>query len=295
MVRVRGVRGSRLNWKRSREAVASLVISAVTAYWQLRLLEMATNITVAYTWMMDACWKGGQQPFYRCRVLGPLITIALGNNLAAFEHFILIALFLAGLIYWRLDGVRGFAIFHAGFALLASPMFSGWDTAEMVLWPAFVVCVVERKSLRWFVPIFALAMLNRPTALFMAVWMVLHGLSTGKKEWQVVGIVCAGVGLAWMHTMNHSSGASSGPMDTWLSYRGDFAESHVWQCVTGVTWLTGSLYALILPSIWAIRRRYPMLALTWGLMFVGIFSLGAVWETRIYCDFIPLFALAAPL
>ncbi|HZZ39620.1 MAG TPA: hypothetical protein VFE06_10830, partial [Acidobacteriaceae bacterium] len=57
--------------------------------------------------------------------------------------------------------------------LLSPPWLYAWDYLGVVAFFVFVIMVVARKTWPWFVVLFAVAILNRESAEFIALWMVI--------------------------------------------------------------------------------------------------------------------------
>jgi len=153
------------------------IVCAVAALLQLHLLQMASgNLANNLPDWINTVWNRQGWPGYRSRVLGVGLIKLAGGDMRAYMIVTGVALFIAGLLAWRLAGALGLGILHAAFAVFASPWFSPWDMFEPAIFLAFVVLVVEEKSWRWFVALFAVSIFNLQTAMWIPLWMVLTGV-----------------------------------------------------------------------------------------------------------------------
>jgi len=150
----------------------------------------------------------------------------------AFRIVTFIALTLGGALSWYLDGAGGLGIYHAGFALVANPWFAPWDIFGSVLFTAFVVFVVERKSYRWFASLFAVAIFNHQSAMFIPLWMILS------RRMVFVGVLCADVGIWLMWFLQHSGGANLGLFAFGSGYGTDYAQERILENVRNTGWMT---------------------------------------------------------
>jgi hypothetical protein len=84
-----------------------------------------------------------------------------------------------------------------------------WDFTEAGFLLALAWLAVEGKSLRWLLGLFVIALLNRESAVYLAVYMVatgaatkVYGQGTG-KQMMVWGVALAVVGLAWTEALRN--------------------------------------------------------------------------------------------
>jgi len=154
-------------------------------------------------------------PYWRecqSRVLSPYAVKAIAllthSHVAAHILFGILMLTLAGCVAWNLGEKVGgdtksalisFLAMQMGFTSLLSPHWLyAWDFTGLVLFLVFVIFVAESKRWPWFVALFSVAILNRESAEFIALWMVLDPLIK-RRNWTMfaAGACCglAGVGL----------------------------------------------------------------------------------------------------
>jgi hypothetical protein len=150
-----------------------LLVCVAAALLQVHLLEMASGdlSNNMGAWITHQGWPG-----YRSRVLGLWLIRLAGDDVRGFMEVTGVALTVAGLLSWRLGGAAGLGIMHALFAVWASPWFAPWDMLEPAIFIAFVVLVAEEAAWYWFAGLFAVAIFNLQSAMFIAAWMVLEGI-----------------------------------------------------------------------------------------------------------------------
>lgn len=263
------------------------ILSAVCALAQIRLLQ-ASGMDTNLTFGMDVVWKQNGWPGYRSRLLGPALIHLLGGNLRAFLIVTFVALVIGGLLSWRLAGPAGLGIYHAGFALVATPWFSPWDMLDPVFFTAFVIFVVEMKPHPWFIALFAVAIFNLQSAMFIALWMILS------RQMIVPGLVCMLAGTAIMWFLQHSGQPKLGLFAFNSGYGTDYAQERVLENLRNQGWLTAGISAVIVGAAIAVMQYgYMALGLTYLALLAATMLFGIVTETRVYLDFIPLLILAA--
>jgi len=124
---------------------------------------------------------------YQNRVLGPytvhLIERITGDYLVSYVALAILLLTLAGIIAWMLgqrigqntwSAFSSILLFHLAFAfLLANPWLYIWDYFGVVIFLIFIYLVVNGKTWLWFLGLSAIAVLNRESVYFIALWMLL--------------------------------------------------------------------------------------------------------------------------
>ena len=125
---------------------------------------------------------------YQNRILGPyllkdLASLSSGDYLGAYTIMMIAILAVAGYQAWligrKLGGERtgwfGLVVLHLTFALqLSKPWLYVWDLLGLNIFLAFVYFVVSGRPWYWFVALFAIAILNRESGQFIALWLILE-------------------------------------------------------------------------------------------------------------------------
>ncbi len=265
------------------------LLAAVCALAQVKLLRMASsNLDTALTYVMRAVWAQTEWAGYRSRLLAPTLIHFLGGDMRAFLAITFISLVIGGLLSWRLAGPAGLGIYHAAFAFVANPWFAPWDIFGPVLFTLFVLFVVERRPALWFIVLFAVAIFDRQSAMFIALWMVIS------RKMIVPGLVCAAAGIFVMWFFQHSGAPKLGLFAFASGYGNDYAQERILENLHNIIdWLVaGILVVIVGAAVTVMRRGYTALGLTFLALLATTVLLGIVTETRVYLDFIPILVLA---
>jgi hypothetical protein len=125
---------------------------------------------------------------------------------------------IAAFLCWRMGkkyggnnqgATLGLTVFVLSFALLLSPPWLySWDFTDIIVFLVFIDLVLSNASLVWFAVLFGLAIWNRDSANFIALWLILDPLirfsyvrryrlpSIPLDWWRVgVGLTCIGIGV----------------------------------------------------------------------------------------------------
>jgi hypothetical protein len=160
---------------------------------------------------------------FQSRVLGPYIIKALSFSLAknystAYVWFQIITVAIAAFLCWRLgrkyggddqSALQALMVFVICFVwLLSPPLPMSWDIIDIIVFIVFIDFILSGSSLPWFVGLFAISILNRDSACFIALWLILdalicfvfsrrYNLSKTPFDWHrlFAGAICIGVGL----------------------------------------------------------------------------------------------------
>ena len=131
-------------------------------------------------------WK-----LFQSRVLGPYIIKVLSFGSldyygTAYVCFQIVTVAIAGFLSWRLgrkygsgdqSAMLGLTLFVTCFALLLSPpLLYSWDFIDIIVFLVFVDFVLSDVSLPWFLGLFAIAIWNRDSAVFIALWLIFDPL-----------------------------------------------------------------------------------------------------------------------
>jgi hypothetical protein len=129
---------------------------------------------------------------YQSRVLAPYIIkiFSFGSeDRFATVHiwFQIINVAIAAFLCWRLGRKHGgddrsallaFGLFVMCFALLLSPPYIfSWDFVDIIVFLVFLDLVLTRSSLIWFVGLIAIAVWNRDSAIFIALYLIVDPLA----------------------------------------------------------------------------------------------------------------------
>ncbi len=157
---------------------------------------------------------------YQSRVLAPytiyLLYLFNGDYFLAHRYFTeffigisgILILFTARKRYGADAAGCSFFLFQTLFSLiLRRPWIYSWDIYNIIFFTVFNYFVFSGKSWRWFCCLFALAIFNRESALFFALWMILDPLIKRYPEpqrenirfnWQMFssGVACLILGVA---------------------------------------------------------------------------------------------------
>jgi hypothetical protein len=208
-------------------------------------------------------------------------------------------LFIGGYLSWRLaNGAGGLGIYHAAFALLANPWFGPWDIFEPVIFTAFALLVVEERPASWFIALFAVAIFNLQSAMFIALYMFIS------RKMVLQGALCALAGFVIMSALQHSGLPKIGWSGFGTGYSTDYFRTtlygNVQDIVTGrasggvFDWLPlGILLSIIIAGVAVMLEGYVALGMTFLIMLGATITFALVTETRVFLGFIALFTLAA--
>ena len=127
---------------------------------------------------------------YQNRLLGPWLVQVASHVFDTFlDAHVFCSVVLLGVsgfvVLWQLSRIhadtgRTLAGYFA-FALLVvccfqRPWFYIWDCVDLLIFVLFNAFVVRQRSWRWFAALFAVAILNREGAYFIALWMIVDPL-----------------------------------------------------------------------------------------------------------------------
>lgn len=274
--------------------LAIFTVCVLAALLQVHLLGMASHDlgNNMGLWITQQGWPG-----YRSRIIGVGLIRLFGGDVRAFMEVTAVALTLAGLLAWRLGGAAGLGIFHACFAVFASPWFAPWDMFEPAVFLAFVVLVVEEMPWYWFVGLFSVAIFNLQSAMFVALWMVLSG------RMFMAAIACLAFGIAVMWYFQHTGTPRLG-LSTFQCLDGhttgistDYAQERLVENWHKLFLLDNraplGVIVVILFAAAKVARERLVLGLTFVALLGATVVFGIVDECRVWIPFIPLFIEAA--
>jgi len=194
------------------------------------------------------------------------------------------------------------------FALLVHRYVFPWDFAGLMIFTAFVVMVLRKVAWPWFVPLIAVAFLNRESAAFLCVWLSIHGILNGTGErsrfLQVgAGLCLATLGLLFVNSLRTvavvQEASNLGPK--WLMFM------LRWNLVDLVNAIhTGNIalplfFGVLLlgmgsAAIVGIRHfpKHTALCVCFTLEMVFILLFGIVDEPRVMIELIPFYTVFLP-
>jgi hypothetical protein len=123
---------------------------------------------------------------YQSRVLGPytveFLHLFIANYNAAYGVFVVSAMSVAGFLVFlttrhclpQVPSFAAFVVFQLFFALLLSPNWLySWDHYGLIFFTLFFYFVMQDKDWRWFSGLFVVAIFNRESAFYFALWMLI--------------------------------------------------------------------------------------------------------------------------
>jgi hypothetical protein len=163
-------------------------------------------------------WKN-----FQGRVLAPYAIKALSFGSldyyeVAYLCFQIVTLAVAAFLCWRLGRKYGGSNQSALFALmlfvmcfaflLSPPLLYSWDFVDIIIFIVFLDLALSGFSLPWFLGLFAIAIWNRESAYFIALWLILDPLIRFLYQRQynlqktpidshriIAGIICVAAGF----------------------------------------------------------------------------------------------------
>jgi len=268
---------------------------------------------------------------FQSRLLGPWLVDGLhrllGDLVTAHVSYEIGMSTLAGWLMLklmnRLHGPQAawgaFLVLQLLFAFLLHPLWLyAWDNASIVLFVLFTYFVMTDKTWRWFVALFAVAIFNRESALYIALWMVLDPLCKAVLSRQRpnrfqgfmlgAGILCLIGGMVLIETLRSVLLIKEvGPELFHLPEMANMLFISQWD--TNVAFVTAcfshfnlgmafliplflvALLTLAAALAWRDAARYLGLALTYGMAICAMFIAAVLEETRVMLELVPFFAM----
>jgi hypothetical protein len=272
---------------------------------------------------------------YQNRLLGPwLVEITsgfVGRFLDAHVLWTILLLTLAGFlvlrgahaVYGRRERalVAYLAFVLLGLACFQPPWLYIWDFVDLCVFATFNLLVARRKDYRWFVALYLVAIFNRESAWYIALWMIVDpvarrlvdrrgGGKAGRLDLKMLGagtvLLAAGVVLVEVlrdallvreigPTLVEQAGVA-GPSFHWM------LRDNLDKIVVSLTSFHYALSFLVpaflvgfLAFCLVVARRDPRgrlaLALVHIAMLGSMLAFGIVFETRLYLVLVPFVAL----
>jgi hypothetical protein len=262
---------------------------------------------------------------YQSRILGPytvrfLATFTDGNFVLAHVVFLILTTMVAGLLFLQLTtrrfgaqaGWAAFIAFHLGFAaLLNERWLYAWDHYSIIVFTLFVYFVYAAKDWRWFTALYAVALFNRESALFIAMWMVLQPICRvciehgREKRWQgfdrtmcAAGVLCGVIGLFILRLLRqslliHEAGRAPGIVHNYIiawdrnvaDMAGTLATNFGMQLVCPAFLALTAVIAFLLAQ--RNPGRFLAIGITHIALCVSIVIFGVLTETRVMLELVP--------
>jgi hypothetical protein len=272
---------------------------------------------------------------FQSRVLGPFIVKAL--SFGSVQHygtahagFQITTVATAAFLCWRLgkkyggddhSAVLALALFVMCFSLLLSPpLLYIWDLIDMIVFTVFIDFILSGFSLPWFLGLFAIAIWNRDSANFIALWLILDPLvrffyqgryKLAVLEWHRIfaGAICLGAGLIIAELLKRAlfiegwGPNTAGRYNLGLLWNIDFLKDSLftfkawmmalwaWMIVLflATTALLGAKFASLDP------QRYLSIYLIELSLLAALLLFGLIYETRIYLVLVPFIIISGVL
>ena len=271
---------------------------------------------------------------YQSRVLGPYIVQMLSHLVANYDRtywlFNIFCLIVAGYLSYfagtainqRTGGKVSFLLFQCLFALcLDRHWLYVWDTIDIIVFYVFFIIVIRGAFWGWTVLLFAVALFNRESALFIALWLLIDpvcrwGLVRLGHEparaldiqSMIAGAVCMVLGILTVEALRtmlliEELGIKNGAPSIYGAHAFLTFQQNLGQMLRALTFADRQLsivvpifIAAILGLILRLATAQPAVFMGAGLVYLAqvaaIMIVGLVFETRIYLDFIPFVTIA---
>ena len=287
-----------------------------------RVVELSLGVTTGHPE-----WK-----MWQSRVLGPYmikaITFGSLDYVRAHILFQIVTVAMAAFLCWRLGRKYGgsdqsallaLTLFVMCFALLLSspwPWLYSWDFIDIIVFILFIDFVLSGMSLRWFIGLFAIAIWNRDSAVFIALWLILdplvrflyqrqYKLRSPPLDWHrmLAGAICIAAGFLTVELLKRnllveaSRSESSYPIH--LSVNTSLLRESL-LTRNREFWFVVPVFLAMVAALGAcvVRRdpqRYLALYLIELSFLASLFVFGFLFETRLYLALIPFVVMAAVL
>lgn len=273
---------------------------------------------------------------YQNRVLGPYLIDWASQFMPSFlfAHFFfsIAALAVAGYLACQLGyriknvatGLLAFFVFQSAFGLvLDRNWFYIWDSIDLVVFFLFVLFVVLEKSWIWFVGLFAVAIFNRESAQFIALWLIVDPLvrkalavarGAGERlDWKplAAGVACAALSVWLVELLRQTLLVEEIGFRQWNVPRGliEFGPQYHFKLFTNLDLLRANAFTpsytlpftpllcmlgfagLAVAAAWRLGGKFISLAILQLGMLAGLLLFSLVYETRVFIQMLPFLAL----
>jgi hypothetical protein len=316
--------------------IKSNIVGALLALFSsiafCRLVELVFQ-PVNYARLAEASFRvtTGHPLFkmWQSRVLGPYTIKALTfgslDYVRAHILFQIIMVTIAAFLCWRLGRKYGgsdqsallaLTLFVMCCALLLSPPLYSWDFIDIIVFMLFIDFVLCGMSLHWFVGLFAIAILNRDSAVFIALWLILdplvrffyqrrYKLPSASLDWRrmLAGAVCIATGFLTVELLRRTllieANFSTNSYPSVLQLNIDVLKHSLTRFTPDYTFLVPVFLATVAALGACVVRRDPQRFLALYLVelsfMASLFVFGILYETRIYLALVPFVVMPAVL
>jgi len=315
-------------------ALFRLVIYIMEPTNYARAVEASLGVTTGHP-----VWRT-----FQSRVLGPyiikMLSFELSDYITAHVWFNIATIGIAAFLSWRMgrkyggndqSALLGLTIFGLSVALLLSPpdLYS-WDFIDIIVFLIFIDLVLSNASPAWFLLLFIIAIWNRDSANFIAVWLILDALirflyARQQKPNQLLpipfdwwrlglGLVCVGIGLILPELLKQNLVIEEmAPKLYPNSLLIPFSASYNTAFLSNMQLLKESLthpnfqFWFIVPAFWVLiarlglelvlrdAQRYLALYLVQLALLVALQIFAVFNETRVYLILVPFVVIYAVL
>ena len=301
---------------------ASMVLCRLTTFvfWEdyNRLANLSFGVTTGH-------------PLYRMwqsRVLGPYTIKAFTfgglDYIRAHILFQILTVAIAAFLCWRLgrkyggsdqSAVLAITLFVVSFALLLSPTWlCSWDFLDIIVVILLIDLVLAGASLRWFIILFAIAIFNRDSALFIPLWLIIDPLvrffyqrrsklPAAPLDWgrMLAGVVCIAAGFLMMELLRQSLLVEAIETANYYPFRVGYNIELLKARYLDrtFTFVIPAFLATVIALGACVVRHDPQRYLALYLIVIAFMGLNFVFsimdETRIYLFLIPFIVISAVL
>lgn len=221
---------------------------------------------------------------YQSRILLPYliggISDLTGVDFAVVRELVQNGIFILtnAFLFWLIDrrfrnswlALRTVFIHVLLFVYFQTKMFYyDWDTVDQLIFPLFAFAILARLDLRWFAGLFLLELLNRESAAFIGVLLIVCAIvpATGSAPKLRLGYGFLGLGMVAISGVTARTLRESLHLDA-------ARELFEGQLIMGQMWKLPSNMVQILPPYISIKQFYPWIV-------IGLFAFYAArsWRT----------------
>lgn len=288
---------------------AALVAWVGSQVWQSAHIHMMIPLEFSWRGVLDGMphWRAFQN-----RILGPLMLQGMGamglGGLSNYVTLWLLAGFcVLGAFLVRRHGLPALGVgLLVGLALWCLPMHDlsyAWDLPEMLFLLAMSIMVIKQAGPAPFFVLYAVALLNRESALIVCFYLGMRALATGDRKLLLGATVAAVLGWAFVHTLRETLFRESALPNVGLDESNRLLGNHFNLIKNLVILRDAPLgpmqhralfgYALLLAghavAVWLFWRRgqreLTWLSATLLAYLASMVVLGSIFEGRIYQPF----------